>query len=589
MSNRILFIYIEKFSGFKSFGINFSDDYNISYVDELLYIERMPNRMRAVLGSNISDINIIGGENGIGKTTLFRKLAAIINFPEDDDVLDDHNFFIVSEVEPGKIKVLNGLSSASRVDGFLVSNDVKLVAGDGNFFPAKTILYYSPFLDFNLLDVGTRDNDFPVIDISQTNTLLQDIEDNNDNLEQLNVLFAHKIKNVTRQVRFVKSGVQTIDLPFTTPQNIDIKFSRLRIENDDVPIMGRSIFEHMQSLCAALFREYPSNNLSQVDFAKLIFLRNLLGLYFHSVNDDKSQAALNSHYPKKLTADIKNENGEDPQRLIGLFLRFFQQENYFKAPIYLALIDVVFTALEDQGTRIQRDRDRDNIQFRVKVSAPLVDKLLAMIDLGKNNKLYHRYTSPNLAKFISLEWSNLSSGEKGFLDIFSRLLAIKPQLPNTKDTILILLDEGEVGFHPSWQMKYIGYLNEFFSKSYPEHNFQLVLATHSPLVLSDLPKERVHLFRRAEAGNGIMREKAPSFGTLAQNVSTLLTQDFFIHNTLIGDLAKAYINNILQRIQELEDFQSQQTINDLIGVIELIDEPIIKKLLLNELNRKRYA
>jgi len=49
-----------------------------------------------------------------------------------------------------------------------------------------------------------------------------------------------------------------------------------------------------------------------------------------------------------------------------------------------------------------------------------------------------------------------------------------------------------MGFHPEWQRKYLNMLIEFFNKVWGEEKkINLILASHSPFIASDLPTENV--------------------------------------------------------------------------------------------------
>ena len=321
----------------------------------------------------------------------------------------------------------------------------------------------------------------------------------------------------------------------------------------------------------------------------MLFLRNLLTLYFLSVNKDKGQAALQSHYPKSLTDAVLDAKPKNPAALITLLRRFFDEEGYFKTPLYSSLITIVFDYLDTHPAPHSPGYIDDHLTLRVDFSDKLLEQLLHLMNLRVKDPNYHKFTSPNLGKFVYLEWANLSSGQKGFLDLFSRFESVKTKLPRNADHVLIFIDEGEAGFHPAWQIQFIKTLLHYFTHSYAHYHLQLLLATHSPLVLSDLPKERVHLFKRATGKQASLVEKVPSFGTFAQNVSTLLAQEFFIDTSLIGALALEYINQLLTRIHNLEPASGSRHVVELTSAIERIDEPVIRKLLLNELSHRINA
>ncbi|NMF60419.1 AAA family ATPase [Pseudanabaena yagii] len=90
------------------------------------------------------------------------------------------------------------------------------------------------------------------------------------------------------------------------------------------------------------------------------------------------------------------------------------------------------------------------------------------------------------------EFSQLSSGEKMMLslvvDIARRLAIANPSLDNKLEGEgIVLIDEVDLHLHPQWQRKLLPALTHTFP------NIQFIVTTHSPQVLSHLPRESVFL------------------------------------------------------------------------------------------------
>ena len=83
---------------------------------------------------------------------------------------------------------------------------------------------------------------------------------------------------------------------------------------------------------------------------------------------------------------------------------------------------------------------------------------------------------------IDYFWRNLSAGELALLSIYTAL-ALNTNSTFSNHINLILIDEGETGFHPEWQRKYLKYLLDFFPQIYPDKQIQIILTTHSPFWL----------------------------------------------------------------------------------------------------------
>ena len=80
-------------------------------------------------------------------------------------------------------------------------------------------------------------------------------------------------------------------------------------------------------------------------------------------------------------------------------------------------------------------------------------------------------------------------------DIARRLAMMNPELDNPlQGDGIILIDEVDMHLHPSWQRNLV----QRFTDTFP--NCQIVLSTHSPLVISDQKNILVYLLSNGEIG-----------------------------------------------------------------------------------------
>jgi hypothetical protein len=161
-------------------------------------------------------------------------------------------------------------------------------------------------------------------------------------------------------------------------------------------------------------------------------------------------------------------------------------------------------------------------------------------------------------------FSSLSSGEKSFFSdtvILSKEIKDFLKYKDDKNSLILILDEPETTFHPQWQKKYIDYLISLINKNFTG-NAHIILTSHSPFILSDLPKGNVIFLDKfddetikkypklkvqgLENGNCInVSQHIELKQTFGANIHTMLSHGFFMKDGLMGEFAKDKISQIL--------------------------------------------
>lgn len=179
-------------------------------------------------------------------------------------------------------------------------------------------------------------------------------------------------------------------------------------------------------------------------------------------------------------------------------------------------------------------------------------------------------------------FSKLSSGEKQLVYTISTILyhirnlnSIKGNIRRLKyNHINIILDEIELYFHPEFQRQFVNNLiRSIQNLQFNIASVNILLATHSPFILSDIPKQNV-LF--LEYGKTIAEKMQEN--TFGANIHTLLQNGFFLNGVPIGDFAKHKINEMFAKLHKGE------CSNELFNEILLVGEPFIKSQLLKKYN-----
>jgi len=189
----------------------------------------------------------------------------------------------------------------------------------------------------------------------------------------------------------------------------------------------------------------------------------------------------------------------------------------------------------------------------------------------------------------SLRWDKkLSSGEVSLINLLSQIFDVLSL--ESKDDFFsfkfLYIDEGESFLHPNWQKKYISYIIQFIKDNFPDRKIHIILTSHSPFLLSDIPKQNIIFLDKDEKGNckvvDGLKEKKQTFGA---NIHTLLSDSFFMEDGLMGEFAKGKIDDVINYLHgkesKIKDNDEAQKL------IHIIGEPIVKNQLQRMLDSKR--
>ena len=204
--------------------------------------------------------------------------------------------------------------------------------------------------------------------------------------------------------------------------------------------------------------------------------------------------------------------------------------------------------------------------------------LLVNIHRGYFNLRFFVYKKDN-----DLYFNDLSDGEQQLLLIFSKIYYLIRIIykDSTKD-LIFLIDEPDTFLHPNWQRNFFANLYNFITKVelFKNKKFHFIITSHSPFILSDLPKENIIFLEKGKQVYPFDDGKQ----TFGANIHTLLSHGFFMKDGLMGEFAKSkiddvinYLNNKESKIRNDEDAQN---------IINIMGEPIIKRELQRMLKNK---
>ena len=181
---------------------------------------------------------------------------------------------------------------------------------------------------------------------------------------------------------------------------------------------------------------------------------------------------------------------------------------------------------------------------------------------------------------------SFSDGEHQFIHTMGICLLLKDRRS------LLLLDEPETHFNPSWRAKFIKILNDSITagnpKDLPNGNFNVhllkdvLLTSHSPFIISDCLPDNVVLFEKDGKGDTTAK-KASELGIDTYGTSVnLLTNRIFKNKETIGTYAMSKMKEFKKR------FDGNERTEDLIEELNSeFGDSIEKLILIKEVTSKK--
>lgn len=251
-------------------------------------------------------------------------------------------------------------------------------------------------------------------------------------------------------------------------------------------------------------------------------------------------------------------------------------------------------------------RDRSHITLKVRQTLNFLrENIFGINDLNFNSKLELNPLIKIIKKNVKNDWftetvdyipppflvsriqfkdesyfHQLSSGEKQKISSLNSIIyhlknidsVHKNKYKNSEngiieyDTINLIFDEIELYYHPEFQKNIISDLLTFIRRAnYKDiKSINMLFLTHSPFILSDIPKQNILLLNfDSKTGKSIQVKKNDQ--TFGANIHDLLADNFFLKDTLIGKHADKKITSLINSIKNGENSKDNVKLLNMIG------------------------
>ncbi len=618
--------------------INFGGQYfyEFNHIGEKIFVKKTINENfisdffnLTDLKSKVTNLNAIVGQNGAGKSTLLDLIRS--EFVENSYALPKSNSLFLME-------------SDGAEEPIIVRNDFDKVYIETNGKPKQVFskelktklllkpqtIYYSPHYDYkynpNFDDIDNHDISFDKI----LEKDLREMRDRDTDADGWPYSASQELifKNSLRQIIFLSSDLvekQNIfkDLfqlqqhyePILAFRGYDEKEKAWNTPYDLRQIL-KSIGDKAESERANwhTIRKFKGERvLNQVEINQYILKRNvitcILSLFYRQMERSNSYLQ-EGYFPyKELEKELKMADAYESLVLFakhsGVKMKTAKPEKLFPDGIIEELLAKIYSSIEKTTYEdsVSNGKFKPSTEDAIEIlqlQRRFLNELNKYYSKGYKNKEDFKVPEKNrIEEFINyMPFSRrMSSGENSLLNFYSRIYDfLNTNLKEIKskslsDHYILLFDEADLTFHLSWKKKYVKALLKtlpyFFDELESKPSIEIIFTTHDPITLSDLPNTNVIYIERQDYNSpsnilAFNSKNRPS-KTFGANISDLISDSFFIEDSLIGDFA---FDKIQDTINWLNNTENKQNVSYYRKLINTIDEPIIQRKLAEMFDEK---
>eukprot|EP00388_Colpodella_angusta_P017849 GDKJ01044259.1.p1 GENE.GDKJ01044259.1~~GDKJ01044259.1.p1 ORF type:complete len:629 (-),score=-0.25 GDKJ01044259.1:645-2531(-) len=530
-------------------------------------------------GGQLLNITGVIGENGVGKSNLIHYLLSLVT---DELALGEEFVLGLFDSEKDTIQIYHTLADRTvtfdcHFESPKILDPIKQTFTEyeelGNFFKEPSMIfhgsqaiYYNPL--FNTQHIGSRISIeyLKYVDVSTSALITNDLPTHDEGFpDEVDALSLFRSTNTRRQFNMLLDPLLR-DIPgLNLPTQIEINFPRSHFYTDkakqNLTSENNRIFKDLDELIKTAFNkvngeisrlnqrgERDNEDKKSLETAlkekfKVEFCYALIHNFFYNLNVEY-----------QIDIGIKSDEiiGSDLLTRLESFLNLQRWKDFKgnRVPAY-ELFRVVIKHID--LTEIPINDNDKNFTVSVEAGEEIImayeNYLMVIPQKHKRN-------------LMTYGWRNLSSGENAMIDLYSRLhfalhKRLKAPTKGARD-LYVFIDEGDSGFHPAWQRDYLMNLIPFIRRLFQGYRWQLFLTSHSPFLVSDLPRENLVLMEKVDGHCKVQaiyqqddhNQPSSATPTLAANINRLLGEKFFLEGGSIGGFARNIINSELSVLDE---------------------------------------
>ncbi|MFY9078358.1 AAA family ATPase [Aliarcobacter cryaerophilus] len=597
----LVYLWVEKYKNIENEGFNFSYRFKCEYKNDtkVLTIDEKDNDIN-IFPKNIS-FNAIIGTNGSGKSSIAELILLSFFKAKVNNI--SNNWFLIYDNQEKRFYIQSfGKYDFSKV--IFPTSDLKKNSGDdysNKYYFNKEIrnsffnLHFNPSMELmssfflSHIDDPLKDFDASIYEMDYKpieNLNLFSFPSKDKRILDIKKIENTYILNMFKSKRFMKD--QEINkIMGEIFLNDKIKFIPIKVSLKIVNGILRNDLKK-DKLRDLIF----DNNKIDISLKNLYlyFIMLILSTAYVPIleNEKFTDYFFKEGELKKYLSDKYDDilaKGDGGLAYSGNIFNFLAKE------VYDDIDNFIYIAKNYNLNSTLRENS-DKLDVNVHEIAKLIDVLNELENVNLNDTIIEKSEIerilPVLPSFIKVDaidkneinFSDFSSGEKNLIGLIYSLIYYISFYKNDKQVMNIVLDEVEIGLNPKWQKNLVFSIINLLKNF--DNDFILTIVSHSPFILSDLPKENVIFLENGKQKENVFKENEQTFGA---NIHTLLSHGFFMdEGGLIGEFAKNKINELIKYLNNVES--EIKTIQEAQNIINIIGEPVLKSTLQNMLDEK---
>jgi len=581
----LIYVWIENYKNIKNEEFNFNPNHKFelgekekdNYKLKDIFDKKDLKLPSGFFGKNSSNVTAIIGKNGSGKSSLLQAITKALAF----GIFEDETF-------------KNKQDSILLIFLDKATGEYSFFSKGTKFENCKIYLYGKVLLKSNLKDLNyiyydeiftKKPNKISEKNLKETDISLQSIFLKNE--KDINLFSIDETKNIIIFLNKYRNRIilkEKTKITFPTYFFIKLKNDR----DDNLENLNENLTKEIKKLMLRGLKKEFEINLNE--HFELLYHAEIEDTILNIINSSKETQEIDFSSLQKLAIDVQNAFSQDFLDIIDIFIKKRGQK-YLN--FIMSFYKNIYLTLKNKNKNFLFKNERIEVKLNSS-SNENVDKLIEFFSYDILDEQLLEYS-------FNLE---MSSGEKSFLSIFSRLYWLKREFDFKKSRI-ILMDEPEIFMHPEWQRKFLDIFLKFTQELFTVQNTQIILSSHSPFVASDLPRNNVIMLGITEVPakneNGkeekdqdgelvtnkyceVKKNKVKTFGA---NIFDLYKEGFFVDSTF-GEFSKNKIKDIVKLLSpkngEYNIIGIENNKEEIEYIIETIGEPLIANRIKNMYN-----